>query len=63
MDDLVRNARPGDRFFFHCEPIYSVIFCGQNRELTLCALVAGHAGQDKTDDPGEEDGMDECEYI
>ncbi|KAF8200903.1 caspase domain-containing protein [Pholiota molesta] len=40
MDDLVRDARPGDRFFFH---------------------FAGHAGQDKTDDPGEEDGMDE--YI
>ncbi|KAF9481556.1 hypothetical protein BDN70DRAFT_930793 [Pholiota conissans] len=38
IDDLVRDAKPGDRFCFH---------------------FAGHAGQTPTNDPGEEDGMDE----
>ncbi|KAF9481557.1 hypothetical protein BDN70DRAFT_876221 [Pholiota conissans] len=42
ITELVRDAKPGDHFFFH---------------------YAGHSGQKKSNDPDEEDGLDECRRI
>ena len=59
MKNLVKDARPGDKFLFHCKrsvkPLHILLFIP-----LLCFLqVSGHGSQVVNHDGTEKDGFDE----
>lgn len=60
MEKLVADARPGDRFYFHCILPFNVIILFSNLN---CILDSGHGTHLPDDNGDEEDGWDECMYC
>lgn len=56
LHDLVKDARPGDEFWFHCQ--YFALFNHQTL-FEMLLPVSGHGSQVKNLNGTEKDGLDE----
>lgn len=60
MIELIEGALAGDQFFFHC--LFRIHFKIVHHPNILFFLVSGHATQEDTESPEEEDRKDERRF-